>query len=230
MALPSGTIEHMRSKRKYAPRPRVLVSRTCEECGVEFTYMQGHKAGQPCIQMFCGNDCRLAVLQRVPRPAKGKGAGYTNDRGYRYLNVVDDAGKVRVVSEHRWIMQQHLGRELTSTEVVHHVNHQRDDNRIENLELVDSHAAHIREHHPSTYTGRRILGEKWSRNYDRCVICERSDSKHRGKGVCGRCMEARRREAQVPGTCSVCQSRPVRYGGSGKCRSCAMKESRAGTD
>lgn len=56
------------------------------------------------------------------------------------------ADKNGYVLEHRYLMCEHLGRILTPKEIVHHKNHIKTDNRIENLEIM-SNAEHTILHH-----------------------------------------------------------------------------------
>lgn len=49
------------------------------------------------------------------------------------------------IFEHRLIMEQKLKRYLTEKEVVHHINHIKDDNRVENLKLFSSNGDHMKE-------------------------------------------------------------------------------------
>jgi len=69
---------------------------------------------------------------------KGAGDGWTNLRGYREVKI-----NGKSVKEHRLVMSRHLGRELLPTEDVHHINGVKNDNRIENLQLLEK-GAHSR--------------------------------------------------------------------------------------
>lgn len=71
----------------------------------------------------------------------GTGKGWTDRRGYRWVRV-----NGKNVREHRHVMAKHLGRSLTAAEIVHHINGNTADNRIENLELL-ANGDHTRVHH-----------------------------------------------------------------------------------
>ena len=62
---------------------------------------------------------------------------HTRQDGYVMVNVVLAGNMKASILEHHYVMAKHIGRPLTPTENVHHLNGTRDDNRIENLELWD---------------------------------------------------------------------------------------------
>ena len=83
--------------------------------------------------------CRIHYQRRrngsLPARIGGEwGPWRTDSRGYVKRNRWVD-GKSESQLQHRFIMAQSLGRELSEGETVHHINGNRSDNRIENLQL-----------------------------------------------------------------------------------------------
>lgn len=87
---------------------------------------------------------------RIFKPSKYGGHIKKRVDGYVcvYVKNHPNSNKDGYVMEHILVMEEFLGRYLTPSEVVHHINHQRDDNRIQNLELMtkSSHSSfHMKE-------------------------------------------------------------------------------------
>lgn len=80
-----------------------------------------------------------------------KGGGKPN---YAKWHIEDSTGYIRKgnVRQHRYIMEQSLGRKLEKWEHVHHINHNKTDNAIENLIVLEA-GEHHRQH-----TGRERKG------------------------------------------------------------------------
>src|SRR3982750_294353 len=76
-----------------------------------------------------------------------KGGRKKVERGYIWVLNRNHPNSLKggYIQEHRLIMSQYLGRPLTKDEDVHHINGIKDDNRIENLQLI-SHGNHSTHH------------------------------------------------------------------------------------
>src|SRR3990167_11221407 len=84
-------------------------------------YMRWRRHGDP-----------LGIL-RAPN-----GTGYITKYGYRMLQI-----KGRDINEHRLVMESVLGRRLLSSEIVHHLDHNKLNNSPDNLMIV-SHSEQFR--------------------------------------------------------------------------------------
>lgn len=109
-----------------------VVTYICDVCNKSFDVRPSsiRKADKRGTEIrFCSMDCRSEGFSEEGNPTyKG---GCINKDGY---HVIQKSGKQYLL--HRIIMEEHLGRELTPDDCVHHINNIRDDNRIENLQLM----------------------------------------------------------------------------------------------
>ncbi len=78
--------------------------------------------------------------------------GHVN-AGHGYREVYVDGKKCL---EHRYVIEQLLNRKLESTEIIHHINGDKLDNRPENLEVTDR-SEHMAHHATETWVEMKRL-------------------------------------------------------------------------
>ncbi|MEK6883557.1 MAG: HNH endonuclease [Nanoarchaeota archaeon] len=81
-----------------------------------------------------------------------KGGEYKDNWGYIWIyNPEHPNNRNNYIRKHRLIMEQYIDRYLTEDEHIHHINGIKDDNRIDNLQIVN-----IKEH--GSLEGRKAKG------------------------------------------------------------------------
>jgi HNH endonuclease len=141
----------------------LLIEETDKE-GRPHEYQVGHNGRKifgkkpllnPLIPCACGCGNMITKYDKKGRARKfhpkHRDSGQTHScwKGGR---IIDSNGYVKIwkpehpycqsdgyVFEHRLVLEEKLGRYLTEEEQTHHINHNRKDNRPENLMVIDSH-------------------------------------------------------------------------------------------
>jgi hypothetical protein len=99
----------------------------CEVCGSEFEKHPSKK------NLFCSRACKHAAMSSPTGTRKATVYGYVMVKVPHGTPGCE--GDRQWMREHRYVMQQALGRPLLDTETVHHINGDKTDNRLENLQL-----------------------------------------------------------------------------------------------
>lgn len=82
---------------------------------------------------------KVSPLHKGKNAYNWKGGRFINKDGYILILFPNHPHKTTgdYIFEHRLVMEKKLGRYLKSNEIVHHINGIRNDNRIENLYIVN---------------------------------------------------------------------------------------------
>ncbi len=97
---------------------------------------------------------KAAFAEKYPNGRRGAEAGHWKGgrmqvgNGYIRLHMPDhpQANHAGYVYEHRWVMEQKLGRMVQPEEIVDHIDRNRSNNAPENLQLHATRAEHVKDH------------------------------------------------------------------------------------
>ncbi len=150
----SSRYDYINKNKKESP----VYNRICEHCGNHFIAKKSHKR-------FCTRICKALKRHythykprfyrwgKHPNHLKGKLHPAYKERiiasGYVYIKRKNHpfANKSGNIREHRVVIEGHLGRYLTKEEIVHHIDFDKSNNKLENLHLFKNRCEHIKYHY-----------------------------------------------------------------------------------
>ena len=124
-----------------------------------------------CKKVFCQGHYLKYYLQNNKHPNRKHGK-IINPAGYILVfcpNHPSVSNNTYYIMEHRLVMEKYLGRYLERNESIHHINGNKQDNRIENLELT-SKSEHTSFHNYIDMSDRK------------CSICNSCKTSINSKG------------------------------------------------
>lgn len=144
------------------------ILRICDCCGIKEEVspsqaIKRYKEGKPTLCWPCANKSRnfLAVGEKNGHWKHG-----LNKQGYKRINI----GGNRIL-EHKHVMERFLGRCLSSEEIVHHIDMDKENNSIKNLWLCKSNSDHRFLHHSMERIGYSLLARQIFFNERQNVYC-----------------------------------------------------------
>jgi hypothetical protein len=114
------------------------IYKSCEVCGKEFTRPPSvFRKGK-------GKYCSQKCANGKPR-SKSK---HFKQNGYVYIKDYNHPRRSNqnLIAEHRLVVEKEIGRYLKKWEVVHHINHIKTDNNLQNLFLCGTELEHRKVH------------------------------------------------------------------------------------
>lgn len=109
------------SKDCYHKSTRKNLDTYCKNCGKVF-----RRKCENDIKSFCSLKCSCEFKRNKPKIAK------LSKDGYKRIWLTDGSS----VTEHQYVMEKHIGRKLEKNECVHHIDGNRANNDINNLQLM----------------------------------------------------------------------------------------------
>lgn len=146
-----------------------MIKHTCKNCNIEFNSYDKNR-------LFCGRKCRsefayiikkciscdndFKSYKHVKHSYCSTKCSNSRSNNYKGGRIITPSGYIKIwqphhpsatdklfyILEHRLVMEKKIGRFLTKDEVVHHIDGNKQNNDISNLQLFSSHSEHMKDH------------------------------------------------------------------------------------